>query len=388
MTRLAQELPHHLIKGKCSYTVIQYSSLLYSLTLSGKKSKAHDECKSSKPSAKKEIKTTITKDKSKTLLDPCPQLYAPRGTKPSKYLPVIIKFFEDFKLQLRVAQSTCVPYVPWSPPLANCAKRWQGREDRYSDRESSSTLVLSPPVKQSQQRKQQEMVDLSPAQDWGHYVYNSDDQNLFNDSDHDFDSRSSQPASTFNCHQTPPLLDDITDTIAASNRSPFKPTVPVSPHIRDISIDISSSDSEFSPIVAKQRKKRKPLGARVMADSSEDIVVTPEADNDRLSLTPSFSRTPVHPLSSQSPSQGSREPLKREGYVILICCTYSVNFCLIACLKNALVKHYLCHVKWQGCFSFKKKKNNFCNVMKLMKTKAGPSPYVIPYTIILFLPVL
>jgi len=293
-----------------------------SLCLSGKKPTAHGEGKSSEALANKgreTQKTTITKDKSKTLLDPCPQLYAPRGTKPSEYLPVIVKFFEDFKLQLRMAQSTRVSFVPWSPPLTNCTKNWQSREDCYTERgynKSSSTLVLSPPIKQSRQRKQQqEIMDLSPAQDWGHYVYDSDDKKLFNDSDFDIDPRSSQPTSTFNCRQTPPLLDDITDTVAASNKGPEKPKGLVSPHIRNISIDISSSDSESSSIVAKQRRKRKPLGARVMADSSGDIAATPDADNDRLSLTPLFSRARGHPLSSQSPS---REPLERQGYVILL----------------------------------------------------------------------
>ena len=309
--------------------------ILCSLTLGGKKPTAHVEGKRTEASPKegREIqvhKTTIVKDKS---LDPLnqlktrPQLYTPRGTKPSECLPVIVKFFEDFKLQLRMAQSTRVSFVPWSPPLTNCTtKNWQSRGDQYTERsvsKSSSVLVLSPPIKQSQQRKQEivETVDVSPTQDWGRYVYDSDDQKLFNDSDYDVDPRSSQPGSTFNCRQTPLPLDDITDTVAASNsinRSPDKPTGVVSPHIRDISIDISSSDSELSSVIAKNRRKRKPVGARLVADSSGDIAATPEADNDRFSLTPSFSRAPLHPLSSQSPSQNSREPVDRQGYVILI----------------------------------------------------------------------
>jgi len=289
-----------------------------SLLLSGKKPTTHVRSEALANKERETQKTTIAKDKSKTLLDPCPQLYAPRGTKPSEYLPVIVKFFEDFKLQLRMAQSSRVSFVPWSSPPANCTKNWRSREDHYTERgyKSSSTLVLSPPLKQSRQRKQQEeIMDLSPAQGWDHYVYDSDDKKLFNDSDFDIDPRSSQPTSTFNCCQTPPLLDDITDIVAASNKSPDEPKEPVSPHIRDISIDISSSDSESSSVVAKQRRKRKPFGVRVMADSSGDIAATPDADNDR---TPLFSRAHDHPLSSQSPSQGIREPLERQGYVILI----------------------------------------------------------------------
>jgi len=287
----------------------------HSLTLVGKKPTAYIDDKRTDPSSKKgkEInthKTTVVQNK---LLNP-PQLYAPRGTKPSEYLPVTLKFFEDFKFQLKMAQSNCVSFVPWSLPAKT------RKEDNYTERKSSSSLVLSPPIKHSQQRKkrQQEAMNLSPVQDWGHYIYNSDDQKLFNDSDYDIDPRPSQPASTFDCRQPPSTLDDTTDTVAASNKKSDKPTGVVSPHRRDISIDISSSDdSDTSSVITK--KRRKPVGRRLMADITGDIAPTPEADGDQLSLTPSYSRTTLQPLSPlqlsppQSPVRFSQEAEDTRG---------------------------------------------------------------------------
>ena len=242
-----------------------------------------------------------SKDTSKFHLKKCPSLYAPRGTSACDYLPVIVRFFEDFKLQLKMAQNQCVTFVPWSRPLTSSKRDWKAdKDDDKSTTNKSSvpalpltlTLPVNSTVKEQQKetRSKKETVEVDSLWQWDYHGFDSDDQRLFYDSDPNIDPKTSQ-TDTFD--QTPP---HPTATVTLN-----KHIENLSPLNKDISIDISSSNSNVSSVIHPGRRKRK--GRRVIG-SSDATVTGDKQSSSRQSITSSLPRAPVHhpALSSSSPN--------------------------------------------------------------------------------------
>ena len=232
-----------------------------------------------------------SKDISKFHLKKCPSLYAPHGTNPCEYYPVIVRFFEDFKLQLRMAQNQCVTFVPWSCPLTTSKRDWKDKDDdKYTTNKSDPALplTLTLPVnsivkeQQKETKSKKETVEVDSLWQWDYHDFDSDDQRLFYDSDPKMSQTTDSP------DQTPPPL-------------PSKHTENLSPLNKDISIDISSSNSNVSSVIQPGRRKRKLLGRRIVG-SSDATLTGDKQSSSRQSLT-SLSRAPVHnPALSSSPN--------------------------------------------------------------------------------------
>lgn len=273
-------------------------------------SKKKGRTKSLKTKRRGNVKAAKEKSKEASLLGSsqshylkkCPSLYAPHGTNPCDYVSVIIQLFEDFKLQLRMAQNDCVTFIPWSNPITTSKKDWQADRDdnKLADINSSRTaqpLVLSVPhsrtVTQRQKEKsKKEVVEIDTLWDC---AFDSDDQRLFYDSDLNVDPQSSQITASLD--QTPPL--------DASALSPSKDMERLSPLNKDIGIDITSSNA--SSIINHGRKKRKLLGRKIMGSSDVTVIGSKQSSTSsgKQAISP---REPVyrHTLSS-SPSPNISE---------------------------------------------------------------------------------
>ena len=226
-------------------------------------------------------------------------MYAPRGTNARDYLPVILHVFEEFKRQLKMAQSECVTFIPWSAPFTTSKKDWQGNRDdgKSSTNEASSPLILSPPcspaVKQQQKvtKTAKETVEADSLWDWN-CAFDSDDQRLFYDSDHNVDPKSSQA-------MTPP---QVTTT------SPLHKLVEKSPPVnKDISIDISSGNSDASSIIHHGRRKRKRLSRKIVGSSDVTLTGSKQSSSSRPSVTSSLPRGPIHHSLSSSPNISDKD---------------------------------------------------------------------------------
>lgn len=259
----------------------------------------------------------ITKNKNKMSLPgapqhhlkKCPTLYAPHDTNACDYLPIILRFFEDFKLQLQMAQKECVTFVPWSAPLTTSKKDWQVEKDDDKSVTNKTALPLtlslpsSPAVKQRQKetKSKKETVEVDSLWDWDCHAFDSDDQRLFYDSDQNVDPKSSQATSSL--VHTPPHSPTTTP--------PSKHKAKSSPLDNNISIDISSSNSNASSIIHHGRRKRKLLGRKIMGSSDVTYTGSKQSNSSsRPSLTSSLPKGPVyhHPLSSPSISNDGEEP--------------------------------------------------------------------------------
>lgn len=246
----------------------------------------------------------LFQDTSKCHLKKCPPLYAPHGTNPCDYSPVIVRFFEDFKRQLRMAQNQCVTFVPWSPPLTSSKKDWKADKDDDKSTTSKSSvpalpLTLTLPVnstvkeQQKETRNKKETVEVDSLWQWDYHGFDSDDQRLFYDSDPNIDPKTSQTMDSPD--QTPPCpTTTVTISEHMENLSPLN---------KDISIDISSSNSNVSSVIQPSRRKRKLLGRRIIG-SSDATLTEDKQSSSRQSLTSSLPRGPVHhpALSSSSPN--------------------------------------------------------------------------------------
>ena len=267
------------------------------------------------------VKTTKGKgkkssqDTSKCHLKKCPSLYAPRGTSACDYLPVIVRFFEDFKLQLQMAQNQCATFVPWSRPVTSSKKDWKADKDdgKSTINKSSITalpLTLTVPVNSAVKEQQKEMktkketVEVDSLWQWDYHGFDSDDQRLFYDSD------PITSLTTNTLDQTPPRP---TTTV-----TPSKHVENLSPLHKDISIDISSSNSNVSSVIHPGRRKRKLLGRRIMGSSDATLTGDKQSINSKQSFTSSLPRAPVYhtALLSSSPNitDIDEDPEQPESY--------------------------------------------------------------------------
>ena len=255
---------------------------------------------------RKTVKTTKEKSKmsspdiAQCHVNKCPSMYAPRGTNARDYLPVILRVFEEFKRQLKMAQSECVTFIPWSAPLTSSKKDWQSNIDdgKSSTNKPSSPLALSSPyspvVKQQQKETKgtKETVEADSLWNWN-CAFDSDDQRLFYDSDYNVDPKSSQET-------TPP---QVTTT------SPLRELVEQSPSLnKDISINISSSNSNASSVIHHGRRKRKLLGRKIVGSSEASFTGTKQSSNSRPSWTSSLPRGPIHHSLSSPNISDDDEP--------------------------------------------------------------------------------
>lgn len=249
----------------------------------------------------KEKRKTSSPDTPQYHLKKCPSLYAPHGTNAHDYLPVILRFFEDFKLHLRMAQNECVTFIPWSPPVTSSKKDWQASTDDSRSITDKTTLELSlphhnsPAVRQQQRMKsRKETVNVDSLWGWDSCAFDNDDQRLFYDSDQNVDRKSSQEAISLD--STLRYSEIATPPIKHVEKSP--------PSNRDISIDISSSNSNTSSIIHHRRRKRKLLGRKIIGNS--DITPTGSKQSNSgstQSLTSSLPRGPIrHHAQSSSPN--------------------------------------------------------------------------------------
>ena len=243
-------------------------------------------------------------------LKKCPSLYAPHGTDPCDYLPVVVRFFEDFKFQLRMAQDKCITFVSWSHPVTSSKKDWQAVKDAGKSPANGSDvsgdklpLMLSVPHSSSavkQQHKEaksgKDVMEVDLLFDWDCHAFDSDDQRLFHDSD-DPNVDQSKPSQTIDTsNQTPPR------SMPAAT-SPSEHVEKMSP---DISIDISSSsNSNTSSVIHHGRRKRKLLGRKILGSSDVTVTGSKQSSSSRQSLTASLPRGPVHHHSSSSQNDAS-----------------------------------------------------------------------------------
>jgi len=251
-------------------------------------------------------------------LKKCPSLYAPRGTNARDYYPIIVRFFKDFKLQLKMAQSKCVTFVSWSHPVTSSKKDWQEDKDATPSKTNHSKttlpLMLSVPhsstvIQQQKEAKKnkKEVMEVDSLWNWDCHAFDSDDQRLFYDSDQNVDPKSSQATTSFD-HQTPP-------------HSVTAPADKPSPLNNDVSIHISSSNSNASSMIHHGRRKKRKLLSRRIKDSSDVIAATDkESNTSRQTLASSFPRVPVD-CHSSSPSQinvseNNEEPFNNKRYKI------------------------------------------------------------------------
>ena len=274
-----------------------------------------------KPSKGKGIK--LSPDSPKYHLKKCPSLYPPHGTSACDYIPVIVRFFEDLKLQLRMAQSHCVTFIPWSSPVTTSRKEWLADQDdtaieKCSTTSSPLTLTLpanptTKPQRKKEAKTRKETVKVDSLWDWSHQNFDNDDR-LFYDSDSNVDPVTSQVTNALD--QTPPCA--TTTTIL------HKHVEQLSPLNNDISIDINSSNSNASSVIYPGRRKRKLLGRNIVGSS--DFTFTGEKQSNdsikQFSTCSSLPRAPVYhqTLSSSSPDvtgideNESDEPTTTEAY--------------------------------------------------------------------------
>lgn len=253
-------------------------------------------------------------------LKKCPSLYTPHGTDPHVYYPIIVRFFEDFKLQLKMAQSKCVTFVSWPHPVTSSKKDWQADKDTTPSTNTTLPLVLSVPhsptviQQQKETKDKREVMEVDSLWNWDCNAFDSD-QRLFYDSDQNgenADPKSSQTRTGFD-YQTPPH--------SVTTVPPENPMDKPSPLKNDFSIHISSSNSNASSIIHHGRRKRRKLLSRKIMGSSD---VTTTADkgsiSNRQTLTSSLPRTPVYCHSSSSSSsqvnvsQNNEEPTDKKRY--------------------------------------------------------------------------
>ena len=290
-----------------------------------------------KTKGKETVKTKIGKGKKslwdtpKCHLKKCPSLYAPRGTSARDYLPVIVRFFEDFKLQLQMAQNQCITFVPRSNPVTTSKRQWQADKDdgKSTINKSGSTslpLTLTLPcnstVKEQPKETRSKKATVEEVVDslwqWDCHGFDSDDQRLFYDSDPNIDPKTSQTTNN-TLDQTPPRATAIvTSSKHMENLSPFN---------KDISIDISSSNSNESSVIQPGRRKRRLLGRRIAGSSDATLTGDKQCHSSRQSFTSSLPRPSVHrrhTLSSSSspnitdidegPEQPSTELYNKKRY--------------------------------------------------------------------------
>ena len=221
-------------------------------------------------------------------------MYAPRGTNARDYLPVILRVFEEFKRQLKMAQSECVTFIPWSAPFTTSKKDWQVNKDdgKSSANKASSPLVLSSPCSPAVERQQKvtksakETVEADSLWNWD-CAFDSDDQRLFYDSDRNVDPKSSQATAPPQVTTTSPICELV------------EQSTPVN---KDISIDISSSNSNASSIIHHGRRKRKQLSRKIVGSSDVTFTGSKQSSSSRQSVTSSLPRGPIHHSLSSSPN--------------------------------------------------------------------------------------
>ena len=263
------------------------------------KTKGREAIKSSKGKG-----TKLSPDTPKRHLKKCPSLYAPHGTSACDYIPVIVRFFEDFKLQLQMAQSHCVTCIPWSSPVSTSRKEWLADQEdtaieKCSTTSSPLTLTLpanptARPQRKKEAKMRKEMVEIDSLWDWSHHNFDSDDQRLFYDSD------SNNPVTS----QVTNTLDQ-TSPHATTTTILHKHVEQLSPLNKDISIEINSSNSNSSSVIYPGRRKRKLLGRRIVGSS--DFTFTGEKQSNdsikQFSTSSTPQRAPFYhqTLSSSSP---------------------------------------------------------------------------------------